>query len=82
MNTYETTFTVKCPNDDDSIEYNLVIESENTILVEDITSATRIAVPAFHESIADGVFALLGGKQTITAVHQGVRITTVRGKTT
>ena len=79
MNTYETTFTVKCPNDDGSVEYTLVIESENTIWVEDINKATDLGeIGAFHESLADGLYAQFGGKQTITAEHQGIKITTVR----
>ena len=80
MNTYETTFTVKCPNDDDSIDYTLRLRSDSTIWVEDINRATDIKTGAFHESIADGLYALLGGRQVITAVHQGVKIKTVRGE--
>ena len=81
MNRYKTTFRVKCPNDDDSIDYMLIIESDEMIMVEDINKAINIKTGAFHESIADGLFALLGGKQTITARHQGVTITTHRGGT-
>ena len=80
MNTYTSKFIVKCPMDDDSIEYTLVLESESMIMVEDINRATDIKTGAFHESIADGLFALLGGRQTITAVHQGVEVKTVRGE--
>jgi hypothetical protein len=80
VNIYETSFCVACPNGGDGeVKYNLVIESKETIWVEDINAATDIKVPAFHESLADGIFALLGGKQTITARHQGVSITTHRG---
>ena len=103
MNRYETTFNVICPNDNDNIEYTLVLETDDEMtLVEDINRASwgkgafrqqpgrlsralfaaDIEQSNFHESIADRIYELLGGKQTITAVHQGVKITTVRGELT
>jgi hypothetical protein len=79
MNNYEIKFTVKCPMDDDCVEYTLNLQTDKMVLVEDLVRATDIKPSGFHESIADGLFALFGGYQTITAVHQGVKIITTRG---
>jgi len=79
MNKYTTTFKAKCPNAiDGEVEYTLTIESQKMIYVEDINKATIIMSPGFHENIADYLYGQLGGRQTITACHQGVKITTTR----
>jgi hypothetical protein len=76
VNIYRFSFFAKCPNDDASIEYYAEIRSERMIMVERINASLPDA--GFHEEIANRLVMELGGEQTITAVHQGVEITTVR----
>ena len=78
MNIYTYDFKSLCPNDNEVIEYTLVIESGFTIMVEDIVAACEEHKSAFHEVIADDLIRL-GGKQKITAHHCGVKIETLRG---
>lgn len=78
MNVYTYNFRSACPSDNDAIEYELVIESEFTIMAEDIVAACEYHKSAFHEVIADDLMRL-GGKQKITACHCGVKIETFRG---
>ena len=81
MNTYETTFTVKCPNDSESVKYKLLVESDDLIFVEDINAAIRVveSFGGFHEKIADYIYTRSQCRLTITAEHQGVKVTTTRG---
>lgn len=79
MNTYNYNFPVICPNDGELIVYNLTIESEKKIMVEHIKSSCIMIKEKYHEDIADILSAQFTGKHTITAVHQGVSIKTVRG---
>ena len=83
MNRYEIQFYVNCPNDDDEVLYSLVIESEEIIMTERINEVKAACEKnedgAYHEVIADLFYSELGCVQTITAVHQGVTITTTRG---
>ena len=78
INTYTRRFTVKCPNDDAMIDYTLMIQSDKLIMVEKIKSSID-GISGYHEIIADILHETLGGRQVITAVHQGVEIKTVRG---
>jgi ribosomal protein L20A (L18A) len=48
------------------------------IMVEDIKKHTEYTEAAYHEDIADLLYAELGGRQTLTATHHGVEIVTVR----
>jgi hypothetical protein len=62
----------------DEVTYHLVIESFKTIMAEDIERAVdEISGASLHEAIADKL-APLGGKQTITATHGRVLVTTTR----
>lgn len=78
MNTYTHVFYALCPADGETIAYNLVIRSTAMIHVEHIKTATAVIKKGWHEQIADRLSEALGGEQTITAVHQGVQIQTVR----
>ena len=77
MNIYETSFRVKCPNNDVIVEYDLTIESSKMIMVEEILELVQSFEVGYHEVIADKLKEL-GGKQTLVAYHHGVKITTIR----
>ena len=77
MNIYGYTFWVKCPNDSAEIEYTLLIEHDQMIMVEDIIAACRFPA-SYQEEIADKLHELLPGKISISAEHQGVEVTTTR----
>jgi hypothetical protein len=79
MNKYTVDFVVECPSDGDMVLYTLEIQCENTIYVEKINTSVRMFKKDYHENIADSLYKVFGGKQTIVATHQGVRIETVRG---
>ena len=79
VNSYTVRFNVRCPNQEHGfIGYVLTIESDKMIMVEDIKKHTKFSEAGYHENIADYLYAELGGKQTITATHHGVEITTLR----
>lgn len=79
MNQYTCQFVAACPNNDEPIIYQLVIQTDRTIMVEHIVTATKIIRKGFHEKIADGLHAQFPGVQTLTAHHHGVDIKTTRG---
>ena len=78
LNIYEHTFSAICPADGETIIYRLEIRSSAMIHVEHIKTATALIKKGWHEQIADRLSESLGGEQTIIAVHQGVKIETVR----
>lgn len=78
MNEYYYKFSVKCPNDDASVEYSLTIKDTEMILVESIVAACALKDRAYHEDIADMLRERLSGSQEITAIHSGVTIITKR----
>ena len=77
MNQYTIKFSATCPNDDAAIQYTLVIESNETVMVEDLLRSVR-DLTDYQEAIADSLFEQFGGKQTMTGTHQGVKIVTRR----
>lgn len=79
LNIYRRQFVSICPADGDSIIYTLEIRSRAMVRVEHINVALALESKAFHEEIADRLFARFGGEQRMTAVHQGVEIETQRG---
>ncbi|WP_216675107.1 hypothetical protein [Paraburkholderia elongata] len=79
MNIHRHQFVSHCPNNDQAIIYALTIETDAVIYVEHITTATALHKRAFHEAIADDLFARFGGRQVITAHHHGVDVETRRG---
>lgn len=78
MNIYRHTFVAICPADGESIIYRLEIKTTSMIHVEHIKTATALIKKGWHEQIADRLSESLGGDQTITAIHQGVEIETIR----
>lgn len=78
MNIYQHSFVAQCPSDGEQIVYSIEIRSQAMIRVERIRTATALIKRGFHEQIADVLHEQLGGEQRIIAVHQGIRIETVR----
>jgi hypothetical protein len=78
-NVYRHQFVSHCPNNDQAIIYQLVIETDKVIYAEHITTATALHKRAFHEAIADDLFDRFGGRQILSAHHHGVDIETRRG---
>lgn len=81
MNRYKTKFKAKCPNNGDTIEYSLMIESFEMIQVEAITAFLHEFEDGYHESFADKLQDKFGGFQRLTAIHGNVTIETERGLT-
>ena len=77
MNLYGHTFSVKCPNDDAEIEYTLLIQHDQMVLVEDIIKACSFPA-AYQEQIADRLHELLPGRISLSATHQGVEVLSIR----
>ncbi len=80
INIYRRNFRAKCPNNDESISYDLAIRTTETIMVETICKqiAESIKNPVFHESLADDLKLRIGGDQVLTAFHHGVDVETHR----
>lgn len=78
MNVYTTRFFSTCPNNGARIEYEVSIETDKVIQVEDIIDAVTLFNRSFHEEIADQLFREFGGRQTLTADHHGVTIRSIR----
>lgn len=78
VNRYQFTFTAECPSDGDMIRYEGEIVSGDMIRVESINETTGQFKKGFHEDLADQLASRFGGLQTLTAVHQGVRIVSHR----
>lgn len=78
MNTYETEFFCRCPENGIRIKYLLTIQTERKIMVEAIIKAIESFAEGFHEDIADKLHEEFGGLQTLVADHHGVQITTHR----
>ena len=83
MNKYELTHVAKCPNNNQKDVYNITIESEETIMVEDINEffhENRIA-KMYQEQWADALAERFpDAKICFACEHQGIMITTERGK--
>jgi hypothetical protein len=80
MNRYTTEFFSFCPTNNVRIKYSLLIETNQTIMVEDIINEVTLHDRGYHEAIADQLHRTFGGRQVVIADHHGVRIETVRGE--
>lgn len=80
MNIYQYRFASTCPNNKRPIIYELAIETDKMIYVEKIVVFVELQNPSYHEPMADALYAQFGGRQTLTAHHHGVDITTIRGE--
>lgn len=79
MNRYTTKFDCICPVNQENIQYKLVIETEEMIMVEELTQHLKDhCSEGFHENIADDLFCCFGGVQKLVAIHHGVLIETLR----
>ena len=77
MNIYELEFFSICPINKIRVKYEWKIETHRVIEVEKLIEAVA-GISGFHESIADDLKKLFGGRQTIKAFHHGVTIRTER----
>lgn len=78
MNQYAHTFVVECPSNAVRVQYTLTLTTPGRVMVEDIVEACSVA-RAYHEELADTLYARFGGRQVMSAFHHGVWITTTRG---
>ena len=78
INRYRRQFVCRCPVNDQRIFYSLTIETPSQIMVEHINETVEGFESAFHEGLADDLFARFGGTQRLIAHHHGVDIETVR----
>ena len=78
VNRYDHTFSAVCPSDGAAIIYHLTIATDEVIMAERIVKACRFDQPQFHEALANNLAKKFSGEQTLTAMHQGVHITTTR----
>jgi len=77
LNIYTQRFRATCPTTRRTVDYVLTIESSRMIMIEEIQT-TVAKLKGYHEELADKLFALFGGRQTLTAHHHGTDIQTVR----
>lgn len=80
MNSYSTEFFSLCPSNNVRIKYQLLIETDCVIMVEDVIDEVTLHDRGYHEAIADQLHRTFGGRQTLVADHHGVRIETLRGE--
>lgn len=73
---HETTFARRCPVDDAQDLYELRVETNRVVKVEDILAAVE-ALPekAFQEDITKALAAKLGCTVTTVGYHSGVKTT-------
>lgn len=77
-NIYETEFFASCPTNQIRVCYKLKIETHEIIKVEEIIAAVESIRVGFHEDIANKLFAVFEGRQTLVANHHSIIITTIR----
>lgn len=79
MNRYTYEFKSICPVNDKKISYQLVIETTETIKIEDIVDfLEHNHSNSFHEIIADDLIDRFPGNHYLVAKHHGVLIETWR----
>lgn len=79
MNIYRTRFNSRCPENGDIINYELEIQSRETLMAEWIERAAAVE-SSLHEVLADALFKRFGGRQSLKARHGSVEIETIRGE--
>jgi hypothetical protein len=75
MNRYELKVVASCPSDGLRDLYTVIIESERTILVEDILAATQALPKAYQEDITRDLARILAARVTTIGWHYGVKTT-------
>lgn len=79
MNRYSCEFVAECPNNQKNIKYSLTIETNEMIMVEELTQFLKDNCSlGYHEKIADDLICNFGGKQYLVAKHENVLIETFR----
>lgn len=80
MNAYTTRFFCECPNNGVRVDYQLRIETRETLMVESILVGIQIDTDEarYHEELADLLLKRFGGTQTLMAEHHSVHIETLR----
>ena len=78
MNTYTTEFFSNCPTNGIRVQYRLKIETGVMIPVEQIIAVVEGVGDQYHEELADDMLVRFGGRQTLSAMHHGVHIETIR----
>ena len=78
MNIYQTEFTCICPVNKKQIEYLWTIETDETIMVEEMIEYKNKFIEGLHEEMADELSHAFPGEQILIADHHGVLITTLR----
>lgn len=76
-NEYEHEFKVLCPRNGDLISYRLFISAEHQIRYDDIRKYCAVPM-ALQEDLADELFEVLGGTQTLTGKHGEMWVRTKR----
>ncbi len=90
-NTYKTSFTALCPNNDSVDNYIVSFETGNFIMIEDIQEYLRYfkgkkiyqediakhLINKFHGNLNEGRRDKFVGTIILIGTHQGVEITTV-----
>lgn len=75
MNKYKYNFRAKCPNDNKSIEYQLIIKTSDMIMAEKIVEICA-EIDGFQELIAAELKKEFSGSIKLKGKHSGVKITT------
>lgn len=76
MNTYRTQFIARCPSDGQRILYSLEMQSEHTVMVEDINEELDNCTEDYQESIAQRLAAEFPQCSIrLHGIHQGIEIT-------
>lgn len=77
MNRYTYEFKCKCPNNQKMIDYKLVIETNEVIMVENLKEILSVE-SAYHEDLAEKIQFKFPGNQYLVAFHDDVLIETWR----
>jgi hypothetical protein len=81
MNRYTYEFKSNCPNNDEYINYKLIITTKEIIMVESIVEYISMNhQSSYHEVIADDLIKVFSGEHYMCASHHGVVIETWRKK--
>jgi hypothetical protein len=79
MNIYEITHQADCPNGELKDVYEIMIRSEQTIMVEEIRRTIKAAPPKiYQEDLATFLRSKLGAEITVVGWHHGIKITSHR----
>lgn len=75
MNTYELSIRAMCPSDNLPDWYEMRVESNRLILVEDVLAAVKDLGAIYQEDLTRQIARRLGAKVTTVGYHYGVKVT-------